>query len=501
MNKNILGLDINEAFLAAVVLRQRGKDRQITDFASIEPEGHRSLSDNLSLLLEKIDWQGGTCVCGISLSDISVRNLTIPFVDRKKINQVLSFELEDQLISPVNRQIVEYVHIGQSEGSSSVLVAAIEKEKLTALTEVFTQSGIHPNVLGLRLVTLAEQVVKINKTASDILFLDAGMQSINILFYHQGDVVFFRHLAYPAKMIIDSPFYFAGDKAGISDHQGAMDCITHICGDIRRSLGLFRLESNRELSAERIVLSGRIGQIDEFRQGIQAELGTPVFSVDVRDETGILLPPVPQKDWSPVFHDFALSLALEGLQKKHPVNFLKEEFSPKQMFFAARGRLLAVAAAVVLLIVFGLAYLGFDYRALSKSYEAAGGRMQTLFLETFPDRAKVRDPLVEMQASVRNIQAPTVAIPVFTSDKRTLNILADISERIPPSINIQVSRLVIDQESVQIKGTTNTFNNVNIIQSNLRRSPLYKDVNIISAAADKDSKLIRFELRMETGGA
>jgi general secretion pathway protein L len=142
-----------------------------------------------------------------------------------------------------------------------------------------------------------------------------------------------------------------------------------------------------------------------------------------------------------------------------------------------------------------------DYHSLNTRYEEIGGQMQALFKETFPDRTKIRDPLVEMQASIRNIQAPSVAIPVFTGDKRTLNILADISGRIPSSIEILVSRLVIDQESVQVKGTTNTFNNVNIIQNNMRKSPLYKEVSIISAAADKDSKMIRFELRMETGGA
>jgi len=501
MSKYILGLDVNYTFLAAVVIEQRGKERQIISCDSIVQDRQLSLSENLTLLLEKISWKGGSCICGIPLSDISIRNLTIPFADKKKINQVLSFELEDQLLSPVSKQIVEYVDTGQTESATHILVTAIEKEKLSTFFAALEQCNIRPDVLGLRLVALAEQTPKINKKSAGIIFLDAGLQSINILFCQQGEVVFLRHLPYPEKMIIASPFNFSEGRAGIINHQEAMECITSICRDINRSLGFFNLENGLELSADKIVLTGCIGQIEEFQEKIQTELGIPVVLSNVREEAGILLGSSAQDKWNPVFHDFALCLAMEGLKKRHLINFRKDEFSPQQMFFASKGRLLAASIVLTLLISASLIYLGLDYHSLNTRYEEIGGQMQALFKETFPDRTKIRDPLVEMQASIRNIQAPSVAIPVFTGDKRTLNILADISGRIPSSIEIQVSRLVIDQESVQVKGTTNTFNNVNIIQNNMRKSPLYKEVSIISAAADKDSKMIRFELRMETGGA
>ena len=78
--------------------------------------------------------------------------------------------------------------------------------------------------------------------------------------------------------------------------------------------------------------------------------------------------------------------------------------------------------------------------------------------------------------------------------------MADISSRIPDSVKIQVSRMVVDQESVQLKGIIDTFNDVNLIQNSLRKSPLFTDVSIVSAAADKESGMIRFELRLQTGG-
>lgn len=500
MNKHILGLDINDAFLAAVVLRQRGKERQIVAFDSIEWGKGRTLSENLLLLLENIPWKGGACICGISLSEVSIRNLNIPFTDRKKIRQVLTFELEDQLITPVGRQIVEYIHTGQTESASNILVTSIQKDNVKTLLEMIEEAGVRPDVLGLRQLSFAEQFFINNRGAADTIFIDAGLQSIDLLCSRNGEIVFMRHLVYPEQMVTEPPCSFSAGRVRIIDEQAAERGFSFICEDIKKSLDFLFLETGLELSAENIVISGCLGQVDKFCQQVQDEFAIPVISSNVMDDAGIIQDGAQQDEWNPVLHDFALCLALEGTRKKHTLNFLQGEFAPPQLFFAAKGRLLAASVLLVLLFGAWIGYLGVNYHYLNKRYTEMGNRMQSLFMETFPERTRVQDPLIEMQASIQNIQAPSVAIPVFSGNKRTLTILADISERIPPSIDIQVSRMVIDQESVQIKGITNTFNNVNIIQGNLRRSPLFNDVNIISAAADKDSNMIRFELRMETGG-
>lgn len=78
-----------------------------------------------------------------------------------------------------------------------------------------------------------------------------------------------------------------------------------------------------------------------------------------------------------------------------------------------------------------------------------------------------------------------------------LEILADISGRIPKDLSLHVSRLVIDQESVQIKGTTDAYNNVDVIKNKLAASTRYVEVKIVSATADKKKGSIRFEIRLQ----
>jgi len=81
---------------------------------------------------------------------------------------------------------------------------------------------------------------------------------------------------------------------------------------------------------------------------------------------------------------------------------------------------------------------------------------------------------------------PEANIRLFTQEKRILAILADISARVPDTISMHVSRLVVDQDSVKIKGTTDAFNNVNVIKKVLARSARFSEVNIVSATKAKD---------------
>lgn len=500
MKREILGLDISDDFIAAVVVAGGGQDRRIAACGYVELADRRQLNEALSVLLEKIAWKGGKCICGISLDGVSLRNLTVPFLDRKKIDQVLPLELEDQLLTSVSDQIIEYISTGTVESSSNILVAGVEKEKLRQDLDDLQRCGITPLGITLRNVALADILVKNGELPSSFLLLDAGIHSANMLLARNGRVVFIRRLPYPERMFLNTPFSFRNGLATITDYDEAMQCITSLSDDIQRTIAFSRSNGTDDFYPELVVMSGSMAQEDRFREMLQKEIGHDVVASNLRQDAGVKLSDAVAGQWEPALLDHALALALRGLLKKQAMNFRKDEFAPEKLLFATRGQLIAAASLSAVLIAAAVTWLGFDYHALKNRYDAAGERMTQLYRETFPDATRIVDPLVQMQANVRDVQAPSIATPVFSDGKRTLNLLADISGRIPETIEIQVSRLVIDQDSVQIRGTTDTFNNVNLIQGSLRKSPLFNDVLIVSAAADKESGKIRFELRLQMGG-
>ncbi|MFZ5797927.1 MAG: type II secretion system protein GspL [Desulfobulbaceae bacterium] len=499
MKRRALGLDISDDFVAAVLVQQTGPERRVIACAFRERlDGE--LGELLPGLLAGIGWTGGPASCGIPLGGVSVRNLSLPFTDRKKLDQVLSQELEDQLLTPVAEQVVEYLRAGTDAGDSSLLIAALEKDALRRHLEALAGSGLSPEILTLRDMALAETLVRSGKMPPDFMLLDAGVHALDMTLVRGGRLVFVRHLPYPDRMYTEAPFVFQDGMASIAHHAGAVACISAICEDIRRSIGMYGLEYGEEVKPGQVLITGSMLRIEELRGRISEALGQEVMPCSLKREADVTLSAEIREEWQPALFDHALALALQALRKKTDLNFRRGEFAPEQALFASMPRLIGAAALAGLLLLGAGAYLGLDYRGLKKNYDALGAKMEALYRETFPEATRVIDPLTQMQANIKEIQAPSISTPVFSGDKRILNILADISARIPQDLTIHVTRLVIDQDSVQIKGDTDTFNNVNVIQGNLRKSPLFENVSIISAAADKESSMVRFELRLQAGG-
>lgn len=499
MKRRALGLDISDDFVAAVVVQQSGQDRRVSACAFHERHGE-DIAVLLPNMLAQVGWSGGPSACGLSLAGVSIRNFSLPFTDRKKIDQILPLELEDQLLTPVAEQAVEYQVTGAGKDSSALLVVGLEKATLRQQLDGLAQGGLSPNALTLRNLALGEMLARSGKMDASFMLLDAGVHAVNMVLVHGGGVVLARHLPYPERMYIEAPFAFENGLARIVHPDEAMTCIAAIGEDIRRSLGFFGVEIGVPVQPEQVVLTGSMLQIEELRAKISEALGQDVVPCSLKRETGVSLTAELREEWQPALFDHALALALQALKKRPGVNFRKDEFAPEGMLLTARPRLIAAMGLAVLLLIGGSVLFGLDYRGLRKKHDALGVRMEAIYKETFPEATKVVDPLAQMQANIQDIQAPSISTPVFSGDKRILNILADISARIPKDLTIHVTRLVIDQDTVQIKGDTDTFNNVNLIQGNLRQSPLFGDVAILSAAADKESGMIRFELRLQTGG-
>ncbi|GAB4344655.1 MAG: hypothetical protein Kow0089_21310 [Desulfobulbaceae bacterium] len=498
MKRRVLGLDINDEFVAAVVVRQSGHDREVVSCGAARFHQREELGEVLPELLTRVGQREGDSVCGLSLSHVSIRNLTLPFTEKRKISQVLPMELEDQLLMPVDEQLIEYVVIGEEEQASRLLVATMPRKTVKEYLELLRSAGLNPFALTLRTGAVAEQLRRGGGFSEGFVLVDAGLHSANMAIATREKVIFLRRLPYPDRVFTARPFSFSENGPEIINFEVAMECAVSLCGDIRRSLGLFRLESELDSLPEQVVMTGSMSRVAAFREKIGAELDREIHLADLRDQTGTLLGSGVETGWDPGLYDHALALALEGMRKKTVFNFRKEEFAPQKLLLAGRTQLVAAAVLAVLLLGGFTLYLGMDYRRLKARYDELGTRMEAVFRETFPETTRIVDPLLQMKTNVRDVQAPATSTPVFSGDKRTLNILADISGRIPKSVKIHVSRLVIDKESVAIKGTTDTFNNVNLIRSSLRRSPEFEDVAIVSAAAEKDGGMIRFELKLRT---
>jgi general secretion pathway protein L len=426
-----------------------------------------------------------------------LRNIELPFQDKKNIEQTLFFELEDLLITPVDEQIIEYLITNRTAGSSHLLIAGIEKKKLGNCLEDLKSAGYVPDTVTLRILAYAKQIHETIKTTDDFLVLDAELHSLTLAICHQGEIVLIRKLSYPDQMVVDSPFYFENSSLIVRDFQGATNCLTEICSKVKHSINYFNLQSGLHIQVDKIFITGCLSQSDFYRNIIAREYQAEIIHVDLQKLADVSLTAGSSGQYLATVYDHALALALSGFRKKQPINFLKEEFAGKGFLLQSKRYAAVTALLVFLMLGFLTGYYLNESSKLQGKYDQYTAEMNTLFKATFPETTRIVDPLNQMRVNFREVQKNTNSAPIITGEKRVLDILADISSRIPDTLSIHITQLTVDKETVRLKGTTDTFNNVNAIQKFLRNSPKYEEVDIVSATADKEKSKIRFEIRLK----
>ncbi len=500
MGKKTLGIDISDGWITGVLLAQQAKAISLVSCCQLPLQDGEEVESIIRQLCQQADWSEGICALGLPLSLLSVRNLSFPFSDVKNIAQTLPFELEEQLIAPVDSLVTDFSLIDTTQSSSRIVAFALEKAFLERTLGALSGT-VDPEIITPAVAPIARQVAALHKYAGqDLLLLQADLSSVTLVLIGEGQPLLYRRISYPEEMVLPTPFIFEQDRVVVANMDAARKGIHLLCAAIQRSVDFFRLESAIKCQPQRVVLTGPLAEVEALHPLIADALEMPVESADLLTATGIGMPEQGKAQWRGCRFDTALALALLGFEKKRGINFRKDSYAPKRSFLSSKKRLATALAAVAALAICFLGYSWNDYRNLSGRDRALREQMTAIYKQAFPAATKVRDPYMEMQAALKNVQGPASPAPLFVVDKRVLGLLADVSARIPPSVSLQVSRLAIDRESILIKGTTNTFNAVDAIKNNLSASSRYKEVKIVSATADKgkdkEGSLIRFEIEL-----
>ena len=78
---------------------------------------------------------------------LSVRVLELPFSDSRKIDQVVGYELEGQIVHSIEDVVFDHLVVGQRPEGSTVMAAAARRDDLAALVAAAEEHGVHPRAL------------------------------------------------------------------------------------------------------------------------------------------------------------------------------------------------------------------------------------------------------------------------------------------------------------------------------------------------------------------
>ena len=500
MTQLTIGIDRTDDQLIAVVVAGTGKDARVRGCASVLLEEQDDVARQLSSLLEQIHRQdGGRCISGLSLSMFSLRNFILPFKNEKEIAQILPLELEEHLLQPVSEQIFATTAVSAGDAGSRVLIAAIEKARLRDHLNIFQAENLDPVMVCPSIFVLAERLHRDGVAGENFLLLYGTPDFMTMAVCHEGMIVFTRRLFYSEQVYSQGIFSFDGNRFEVSDTSLAAEAVSIMREAVQRSMEYFSRTVMLDIKPDQIILAGPMAFSNTLCQRIEQEFGLRSTLCNLVESGNLVLADHLADNWQPSIYDSALALALLRPSRQAAMNFRKDEFKAGRSLIGSRKQLAALVLCSVLLGMVLFGYLFIDYKGLKKEYDEQAVIMKEVFHKSFPEVTRIVDPVAQMQAKLREREMSMVSMPLFTSEKRVLTILTDISSRIPADVSIHVSRLLIDQDTVKIKGTTDAFNNVNRIKNLLARSPRFSEVNIVSATKAKKKNVIRFEITLRLG--
>jgi len=507
MANQILSIDVGDEGLQAAIVEQRSGEILVHACAHADThvQDGVSLSAGLADLYATLGTLPARVVLGLPLSLVTLRNLQLPFSERRKMAQILPLELEEQLLVPIERQIIDFTVTGRDEAGSSVLVAAVDKGVLA--DPVASLAGQGCSLVGVFLTgqVLCHACMHRRHSGESALFITGDGQALNVILWNRSQVFFMRRIPWPEPL----PFLASNVEQNHGDAMSrdqAGRIVAGVGGQVRASL-YYVTRGWRDVDhPDKAVVAGGLANAVHFPELIGAELEVVVTSWQPgHDAPGPALDAPVRQQGNPALAGPAIELALAVRQRSKKdrfLNLLRGEFAPGPEQYLSRRGIRMAAAGLTLAAAVLVGFLWFGYQRLDARASALFAEMNALYHQVFPGGPeKVERPYLFMRSKMREMEGTEAALPLFSGRKRILDILADISNRIPGDLDLHVSRLVIDPEGVQLKGTTDAFNNVDVIKNRLAASGRYGAVKIVSATADKKKGKVRFEIHLQLGEA
>ena len=484
MSRNILGLDIRNDAISAVLIKSGIKTSRIEAYEHIPVSDQKNIASCIDSLLKSLvkqtDISGSICIASFPANQISYRNIKVPFKEQKKIKQILPYELEPTLPFLVDDLIIDYNSIklqgrSGSADSTNVVAVAVEKSALKSYLNTLASFNIKPKIVTVGGYPTALCLSNNTTAPENRLFVDIGHRNSSVFIVVAGQIYLIRS------------FLTGAASSSLSES---------LCSEIKRTLYACEEIFGFNLQIEEIFITGCSPDTVNYKQDLERILGISVKETDLLDYIGFTRKN-PALSWKPEQMNNALALALTEIEGFKVFNFLKGPFAAKNYWVEHKKSLIktGILAGLVLALIFINIVL--ETHSMEKKLARLNNQITGIFKTTFPDVKNIVDPIQQMRVKLKEAQKSSMFSGETGKHTHAIDILKDISEFTHKDIDVNLTNLVVDMESVLIAGDTNRFNAVDDIKRRLEQSDLFNKVTISSANMDKSDNRVHFKLKVQ----
>jgi general secretion pathway protein L len=464
-------------------------------------------SDGLSLFFSEHNLHREEVVTSVPGDMLITRNVSVPFHEKAKISKVLPYEVEPLVPFPIHELEVCYRLLQQEKGRSDLLVYALPKRLLDQRSDLFSGAGIPLRMIGISSLSAANTLLEMqtmpkDKTALHLHVLpDFSILSI----YTKGMLHHFTNLSWGGRDFVEKLLAVTG-----LDPDALSEGLSHLTPDEEEEIGRALSGSESEVAApirkecDLFLLQSQAGRPDAlYLTGIAPGLSlfAPLLGralslhAEVPDPLVGLQHSLPKEASRSALHALVGVALMQGGRDSQHCGFRQHKTSPfaKVVESKQEFRYAMIIIAFLVLGVFTDFFVGIQ--AKEYQYHKIQQEMRQLFQETFPDVKNVVNALEQMKLRMKDLDKQNEILrSVFGEKPSSLEILNELSTRIPSKIELSITDFSIDEKSIRFVGWTDTFESVNRIEQNLKQSTLFESAKVSNAKVGKDKNRVNFQM-------
>ena len=454
-----VGLDWAQDALRVATLQSGFRGFAIQDVRSVPlAEGLKPALDGLGLTPPL----GGDDTVAVALggAQVATHFVTLPFVDLKRIEQVLPAEVEGAIPFDLSEVSWDYAVLGQSGGKTDVLVGIVKKTVLRDHLAALEAAGIEPRVVTLAPLALAALGEKgllgaPGEAPQAVAVLDAGPDRADFALLDGARVVLARSLS------TSGPAAWQGDEAA----QARL--LALLSRDLKISL------RSRKVAPQKLLLAGALASLPGAAERLAAELQIPAEPIAL-----------PAGDPATAL---ALGLAVRAQAPRGRINFRKGEFAVAKDLSQVRGQMARLVVAAAVLLVLGL---GLGLARLASLKRQAAAYDEAVCAAT---RRILGTCLTDYRQAIGQLsggRSRAAGIPRISGAE----VFAELVQHMPDGAMPLLDDVEVTTTAIRVKGTAENFGKVDEIVASLRKDKCFGEIKQPRTEKARDGSKVVFAL-------
>lgn len=403
------------------------------------------------------------------------RHVHLPFTDLNKIAKVYPYEIEQTLPCSLEDVVMDY-HIIETDHSSGtdISVAILPKKTLEEHLNILKSAGIEPRITTLEPVGL----LFFNKA---FLKNDKLIDGLIELGYKKATIILINH----EKILQTRELDLDENELNIS----------HLCDQITLTLTSFMKDSG--LQVEKIVLIGDNAHLKKLERLLFERLGIKIRSLC--SYKGLPIKISGNGLGRSPFLAAPLGLCLgKKFKKGETWNFRQAEYAYLKTYTLPRKKAFIMAFFIVLLFILGIMNMLSRSGLYKNRLQLLENEANNILSQTIPNTKWGPETISQLKKTIAQESDIQDQYRVFfDKGPNAIDILRELSIRIPKEYDIFIQEILFQQGTVRIKGKVGTFEMLEKVKKGLSESKIFQGINIEEANIKGKGNQVSINLLLE----